>query len=106
MALWSVFYTFVGSSVGPPIVGFLSDRFAQRAFGAQDFVARCPGGVAPKGSAQSLVDACADASAFGIKQAMSIIVCSAFIAALCYFMASRTLRQDLYVGGNAPAAAK
>ncbi len=106
MALWSVFYTLVGSGVGPPIVGFLSDRFAQKAFGAQDFVATCPGGIAPKGSAQSLVDACASASAVGIQQAMSIIVCSAFIASLCYFMASRTLREDLYVGAAAPAAAK
>jgi hypothetical protein len=106
MALWSVFYTFVGSSVGPPIVGFLSDRFAQSAFGERSFVASCPGGVAPKGSAQALIDACANASAFGIKQAMSIIVCSAFIAALCYFMASRTLREDLYVGTAAVTPVK
>lgn len=106
MALFSVFYTLVGSGVGPPIVGFLSDRFAQRAFGTQSFVATCPGGIAPQGSAQSLVDACADASALGIQQAMSVIVCSAFIASLCYFMASRTLKEDLYVGGAAQAAAK
>ncbi len=90
-------------SVGPPIVGFLSDRFAQRAFGTQSFVATCPGGVAPKGAAQTLVDACASASAVGIQQAMSIIVCSAFIACLCYFMASRTLKEDLYVGAAARA---
>jgi len=106
MALWSVFYTLVGSSVGPPIVGFLSDRFAQRAFGTQSFVATCPGGVAPKGAAQTLVDACASASAVGIQQAMSIIVCSAFIACFCYFMASRTLKEDLYVGAAAPSTAK
>jgi hypothetical protein len=106
MALFTVFYTLVGSGVGPPIVGFLSDRFAQKAFGAQSFVATCPGGVAPKGSAQSLVDACANASALGIQQAMTVIVCSAFIASLCYFMASRTLREDLYIGAPAPAAAK
>jgi MFS family permease len=105
MALFSVFYTLVGSGVGPPIVGFLSDRFAQQAFGTQSFVATCPGGVAPKGSAQALLDACANASAVGIKQAMTVIVCSAFIASLCYFMASRTLKEDLYVGA-APVAAK
>jgi hypothetical protein len=62
--------------------------------------------VAPKGSAQALVDACANASAVGIQQAMSVIVCSAFIASLCYFMASRTLREDLYVGVAAHAAAR
>ena len=31
-------------------------------------MASCPGGVAPRGSAQALVDACANASASGIKQ--------------------------------------
>jgi MFS family permease len=106
MALFSVFYTLVGSGVGPPIVGFLSDRFAQKAFGEQSFVASCPGGIAPKGSVQTLVDACADASAVGIQQAMTVIVCSAFIASLSYFMASRTLKHDLYVGAAVPASAK
>ncbi len=95
MALFSVFYTLVGSGVGPPIVGFLSDRFRADARSAhRSFVATCPGGVAPKGSAQTLVDACANASAVGIQQAMTVIVCSAFIASLCYFMASRTLKED------------
>ena len=103
MALFTVFYT-LGSGIGPPIVGFLSDRFAQKAFGAQNFIATCPGGVAPKGSAQTLVDTCASASALGIQQAMSIIVCSAFIGSICYFMASRTLREDLYVGVAAAPA--
>lgn len=98
MAVFSTFYTLVGAGVGPGIVGFMSDRFAQRAFGEQSYVASCPGGMAPKGSAQALIDACANASATGIQQAMTTVVCSAFIACLCYFMASRTLREDLYVG--------
>src|SRR5262249_31587575 len=98
MAVWSTFYTLVGAGGGPTLVGFMSDRFAQRAFGEQSFVASCPGSVAPKGSAQALVDACANASAIGIQQAMTTIVCSAFIACLCYYMASRTLRDDLYIG--------
>ncbi|MEJ0039321.1 MAG: MFS transporter [Gammaproteobacteria bacterium] len=98
MALFSTFYTLVGAGVGPTVVGFLSDRFAQRAFGERNFIATCPGGVAPKGSAQVLVDACANASATGIQQALSVVVCSAFVACICYFKASLTLRQDLYVG--------
>ena len=106
MALFSTFYTLVGAGCGPTLVGFLSDRFTQRAFGEQDFVASCPGGVAPKGSAQALIDACANASATGIQQALTAVVCSAFVACFCYFMASRTLREDLYVGAAAPAAAK
>jgi MFS family permease len=105
MAVFSTFYTLVGAGFGPPIVGFLSDRFAQNEFGEQSFLASCPGSVAPKGSPQALIDACANASAVGIRQAMTVIVCSAFIACLCYFMASRTLKEDLYVG-VAPAAVK
>jgi hypothetical protein len=36
---------------------------------------------------------------------MTIIVCSAFIASACYFMASRTLKEDLYVGTAAASHA-
>lgn len=106
IAMFSTFYTLVGAGVGPTLVGFLSDRFAQSAFGEQSYIANCPGGVAPKGSAQTLIDACTNASATGVQQALSVVVCSAFIACFCYFMASRTLREDLYVGLAAPAAAK
>jgi hypothetical protein len=106
IAMFSTLYTLVGAGLGPTLVGFLSDIFAQRAFGARDYIASCPGGVAPQGSAQALVDACADASATGVQQALSVVVCSAFIACFCYFMASRTLREDLYVGTAATAAAK
>lgn len=102
MAVFSTFYTLFGAGLGPPIVGFLSDRFAQKAFGAQNFIATCPGSVAPKGSPQALVDACANASAVGIQQAMTIIVCSAFISSVCYFIASRTLKEDLYVAAPVP----
>ena len=97
MAVFSTFYTLVGAGFGPPIVGSLSDRFAQQAFGEADFNASCPGSVAPPGSAQSAIEACASASAFGIQQALTVAVCAAFIACLCYFLASRTLRADLYV---------
>jgi MFS family permease len=106
IAIFSTFYTLVGAGFGPTVVGFMSNRFAQAEFGAQNFIASCPGSVAPQGSAQALVDACANASAIGIQQAMSAVVCSAFIASFCYFMASRTLREDLYVGGVAPASVK
>ncbi len=97
IAVFTTFYTLVGAGLGPAFVGFLSDRLTQRAFGAESFLASCPGGVAPKGSAQSLVDACSNASAYGIQQALTAAVCAAFLACACYFMASRTLRDDLYV---------
>ncbi|MEJ1964848.1 MAG: MFS transporter [Gammaproteobacteria bacterium] len=108
IAVFSTFYTLVGAGFGPPIVGFLSDRFAQGVFGETSFVASCPGGVAPTGSAPAAVEACANASAIGIQQALTVAVASAFIACLCYFLASRTLRDDLYVAVPAavPATAR
>jgi predicted MFS family arabinose efflux permease len=97
IALFSTFYTLLGAGLGPTTVGFLSDRFTQRAFGPADFIESCPGGVAPAGSAQALVDACMNASAIGIQQAMTASVCACFVAGASYFLASRTLREDLYV---------
>jgi MFS family permease len=106
IAVFSTFYTLVGAGLGPTVVGFLSDVFAQRAYGEQSFKASCPGGVAPAGSVQAAIDTCTSASATGIQQALTVAVCSAFIACFCYLMASRTLKDDLYVSPSAamPAA--
>ncbi len=101
-ALFTTLYTLIGSGLGPVFVGFMSDHFAQAAFVQGTFKQMCPGGVAPKGSATPLMEACANASASGVQQALTGAVCVFFLAALAYFMASRTLRQDLFV---APAAA-
>ncbi|HEV7715368.1 MAG TPA: MFS transporter [Steroidobacteraceae bacterium] len=96
VALFSTLYTLVGAGLGGPIVGLASDRFARAAFGAGDFEASCPGGVAPKGSDAALIEACRSASAIGIQHALTAAVCVFFLAAIAYFMASRTLRQDLF----------
>ena len=105
VALFTTLYTAIGAGLGPTFVGFISDRFTQAAFAQGNFEgsfkAVCPGGVAPAGSPDTLIHACANASATGIQNAMTAAVCVFFFAALSYFMASRTLRQDLYV---APAA--
>jgi predicted MFS family arabinose efflux permease len=97
IALFSTFYTLFGAGLGPTVVGFLSDRFAQQVFGPSSFIESCPGGVAPAGSAQALMDACMNASASGIQQAMTAAICACFVAGASYFLASRTLREDLYV---------
>jgi uncharacterized membrane protein YdjX (TVP38/TMEM64 family) len=47
-----------------------------------------------------------NASAHGIQLALTVAVCAAFIACTCYFMASRTLREDLYTGTPSTVAAK
>jgi predicted MFS family arabinose efflux permease len=96
-ALFTSLYTLVGSGLGPPFVGFMSDLFSQRAFGRENFKASCPGGIAPPGSEADLVAACTNASATGVQNALTAAVCVFFIAAFFYYLASRTLREDVYV---------
>jgi predicted MFS family arabinose efflux permease len=100
-ALFTTLYTLVGSGLGPVFVGFMSDRFAQAAFPQGVFKVMCPGGVGPPDSPATLAEACANASATGVQHALTAAVCVFFLAAAAYFMASRTLRQDLF---TAPAS--
>jgi predicted MFS family arabinose efflux permease len=102
VALFTTLYTAIGAGLGPTFVGFMSDRFTQARFGAENFKTTCPGGVAPAGSAESLMQACTSASAYGVQSALTAAVCVFWLAALSYFMASRTLRKDLYVAPVAP----
>ena len=97
MALFTTLYTLIGAGVGPVFVGFMSDHFAQRAFAPGEFIASCPGGVAPRNAAAELMEACVNASATGIQNALTAAVCVFFFAAVAYFMASRTLREDFFV---------
>jgi hypothetical protein len=101
VALFTTLYTAFGSGLGPTFVGFMSDRFTQSAFGEGTFKEICPGGVAPAGAPDALMQACTSASALGVQHALTAAVCVFWLSALAYYMASRTLRKDLYV---APAA--
>ena len=100
VALFSTLYSICGG-LGPFFVGFMSDRFANAAFTGGAFNEVCPKGVAPAGAEPLVAAACANASATGIQQALTVGVCVFFIAAIMYLMAARTLRKDLFV---APAA--
>ena len=84
-----------GQGLGPSIMGLFSDITAKRLFKLGDFAASCPGGVAPKGSADVLVAACSHASSTGLQQA--ILASTVFFAwgSLHYLVASRTIRRDL-----------
>lgn len=99
-AFYSMLYAMIGYGFGPPFTGFLSDRFAEANFAGGGFEAACPGGVAPQGAADALVQSCAAASAAGIQSALIVTVSTFFLASVCYLIASRTLRRDLY---QAPA---
>ncbi len=85
----------VGIGLGPTLVGILSDRFANMAFGLGNFGTACPGSAAPAGATHAMAQACANASAAGVQDA--IIAASALLvwAGLHYLLAARDLRKDL-----------
>jgi predicted MFS family arabinose efflux permease len=85
----------VGVGLGPTVVGFLSDFFAQQAFPSGSYTALCPGGAAAKGAAAALDAACRTANASGIRNAVMAAAVLFVWAALHYLLASRRLRQDL-----------
>jgi hypothetical protein len=93
-ATWvaSLVLSFVGVGLGPTVVGFMSDLFAQQAFHAGNFKAVCPAGQAiiPALSAQ-----CSNASAEGVKHAVMAVALVCLWAAAHFLMASRNLGKDL-----------
>lgn len=84
----------VAIGIGPTLTGFLSDTFASRSFGG-DFAAACPGGAAPEGSAAAEIAACHSASRAGILTAMAMMSLLFAWAAVHYWLAARSLREDL-----------
>jgi len=85
----------VGVGIGPTLLGFLSDTFGAAAFAPGNFKLSCAGGAPPHGELSVLQQACAAASAAGIRQAMMAMSVFLLWAAVHYFLAARTLRADL-----------
>ncbi len=93
--LVSLVLSLVGIGLGPTVAGFLSDHFATGAFSLGDYRALCPGGAPLASEAARLGDACAIASAAGLKRAMTAVSLLFVWAGFHYVVASRTLRRDL-----------
>jgi predicted MFS family arabinose efflux permease len=85
----------VGIGLGPTLMGFLSDAFATRAFSSGDYRAMCPGGAPMADTAQLIVDACAHASATGIRYALVAMSLLLIWAGIHYFLAARSFKRDL-----------
>ncbi len=85
----------VGIGLGPTLMGFLSDRFARRAFTLGEYATLCPGGTPPADAARTLADSCLNASATGVRQALMAMSLICIWAAAHYFYAARNLRRDL-----------
>lgn len=84
-----------GQGVGPTLIGVASDMLATRFFTEGDYIALCRGGVAAKGAAPALAQACIAASAAGLKWAILANAGFLVLGAAMYLMASRTIRRDL-----------
>ena len=96
VAVYSLSPNLIGMGLGPTLAGLASDLFAKGAFMAGDYAAACPGGIAPTGAPAALADACAAASAHGIKAALLLVSALYLWAALHYALLGRTLRADSY----------
>lgn len=94
-ALFFFIVNLVGLGAGPYVNGRLNDYFAERAFQGANFAQSCPGGLAPAGSDESLVLECANAGVLGTRAGIVLMSAVLVWAALHYFLAARTLRQDL-----------
>ena len=99
-ALFGMLYTIIGSGLGPPFVGWMSDRFAGMRF-AGSYLAQCPGGRAVAGAAPGVDRACAEAAAEGLKLALMTSVGVFFVAGACFLIAARSIRGDYYVADAA-----
>lgn len=93
-AVFGMLYTLIGSGLGPTFVGIVSDMFARSRFPLGEFASQCHGGRSA--AAAPVAQACANASAFGIRCALELAVSAFFLASLSYVLASRSLREDLY----------
>jgi hypothetical protein len=85
----------VGIGFGPTLVGILSDVFASSAFSLGDFVTSCPRGRPLTGALNTHLQACADASATGLRHALMLMSLTFIWASVHYYLAARTLRHDL-----------
>jgi hypothetical protein len=95
-ALFGMLYTIIGSGLGPTFVGFVSDRFATTDFSGGNYRALCFGQHRSAPRAKPLMDMCSDAAAAGVGQALMTTVAVFFVASLCYLLAARTLRRDMF----------
>jgi len=92
----------IGAGLGPTVVGMLSDLFAKQAFTGGDFLANCPGGRGMDGMGTALDRVCLTASTDGLRLALTSVLVLFVWASAHYWLASRSLRIDLYDPASEP----
>jgi hypothetical protein len=99
-ALFLFVVNLIGLGAGPYVTGMLNDLFSARAFAAAgqagaSFGVDCPGGLAPPGAGEALVQACSAATVHGTRAGIVLVTLVLVWAAAHYFWSSRTLHRDL-----------
>ena len=95
----------VGVGLGPTLVGFLSDLFAQHAFTLGHYKTMCPSGAALAGAGPAVAAACKVASAAGVRHAVMAVALVCVWAALHFLLAAKHLRKDLDTHYEPPVVA-
>jgi hypothetical protein len=87
----------LGSGLGPLILGVISDAVAATAFPASlgVFSEVCVGGRAADDAAQSIVAACAQASAAGLRGGLMAPCVTFVLAGVCFILSGRAIREPL-----------
>lgn len=75
----------VGLGFGPTLTGYMSDRLAAGSFALGDYRLSCL--ASPGGAAGRIAEACQQASAQGLQNALAITLCAYMLAALAYILA-------------------
>jgi predicted MFS family arabinose efflux permease len=91
----SVFLGLVGIGLGPTLVGALSDLFARHAFSLGEYSVLCANVASGTGGTPAPIEACNQASAVGVRQALTAMSLLFVWAAVHYLLAARSLRRDL-----------
>ena len=92
-AVFAMAMALVGTGIGPTLVGFASDRLAAIAFAPGSYAMQC--GPGRGAAAPQVASDCAQAALTGLREAMMLSVLSFAWAAVHYYVASRSLREDL-----------
>lgn len=93
-ALFFVVVNLVGLGLGPYATGAAIDAAVERRFaglGYADFVALCPGGVAPPDAGAALAGACSTASGLGTRDGIVLVLLVFLWAAAHYLIAARKM---------------
>ncbi|WP_373009449.1 spinster family MFS transporter [Hyphomonas sp.] len=96
IAVLLIIVSIIGNGIGPQFVGMVSDYLMTQHLAASSMPDLTQAMCLDKGLEKSVeqLAVCAKATSEGLKQSVSITVCWFIVAAGCFLMSARTLKQD------------